>query len=146
MQLATCSCPNLTESIASTGGLAPEFNGHTAEIAVYVQQVMFNSHPPTPPIERRKDRRVAFPHILQLSFLNKTLGISEKLSVVGKSLSIRGLDFYHRYPITPRLVTIQFDFVHIPAHELLLELSWCRYIRDEWYASGGRFLKIINQS
>ena len=146
MQLAKCLRPDRPESVLSVGRLSPVIKGNLAEIAVYIQQVMVSSIPADPAIERRKDRRIAFPYLLQLSFPTKVPGMSDKLSVVGKSLSIRGLDFYHRHPITPRLAKIQFDFVQIPANELLLELSWCRYIRDDWYTSGGRFLRMIKPS
>lgn len=89
--------------------------------------------------ERRRWRRVAFPYLLRLLPLSTAeIPSGSELTVVGRHLSEHGLNFYHREPLPARKVAVWLsdDPETTP---LLLDVSWCRFIRDGWYEIGGRF-------
>jgi len=93
-------------------------------------------------VERRRERRYPFPHLVTLvpvapdgAHLN-----NETIVVVGKQLSVGGLSFYHRQPIPYRRAVVVFE---VGSHRtaLLMDLNWCRFARRGWYENGGRFLQ-----
>lgn len=64
--------------------------------------------------------------------------------VVGKHLAGLGLDFFHRDPIPHRYVVASLenganDWIHFQ-----LKITWCRFLRSNWYDSGGRFTKVLD--
>lgn len=89
--------------------------------------------------DRRRWRRVAFPYLLRLQALSgPELPCGSPITVVGRHLSEHGLNFYHREPVPARNVAVWLnDDPEITP--LLLDISWCRFIRDGWYEIGGRF-------
>jgi hypothetical protein len=94
--------------------------------------------------ERRRHKRYPFPHLLTLTPVgNDALKpIAEPMVVVGKDLSVSGLHFYHRSPLPYRRAIVSFDDLPIDIH-LLMIASWCRFLRPEWYDSGGKFTHLV---
>ena len=64
--------------------------------------------------------------------------------VVGKHISEHGLGFYHPQPLAFRRVVADIPVGRqLPSFHVLMDLSWCRFIRDGWYDGGGRFLEEV---
>jgi hypothetical protein len=97
------------------------------------------------PAERRHHARLPFPMLVRLTPVDpRTMQpIAEPITVVGKNLSEEGLGFYHQEPLPYRRAVITLEDNAGRSVSLLIDLSWCRFTRQGWYDSGGRFLEII---
>lgn len=98
-----------------------------------------------PDHERRRDKRIAFPHLLTLTPLaeHDQRTIAEPVTVVGKYLAARGLDFYHHDTFPYKRAVVSFDQGLGEGIHLVVRISWCRFLRPSWYDSGGRFTHIV---
>jgi hypothetical protein len=94
-------------------------------------------------VERRQAERHSYPVLINLTPVEPEalVPIGQQLVVVGKHLSRGGIGFFHQAPLAYRHVVAHFGAGS--DHRLLVELTWCRFIRDGWYESGGRFLHPI---
>jgi hypothetical protein len=54
------------------------------------------------------------------------------------------MGFYHAKPIAHRRVVASLERPHDGWCAFLLDLRWCRFTRQRWYESGGRFLEAVN--
>jgi hypothetical protein len=97
--------------------------------------------------ERRQQDRFPYPHLVQLTPVEdeRLTEAAPPVMAAGKHLSERGMGFYHPNPLPYRRVVATLErapgkFIH-----LLLQLSWCRFIRHGWYESGGKFLRVLPQ-
>jgi hypothetical protein len=97
-------------------------------------------------VERRRDHRYPFPYLLRLTPANAdgTAAEGETVVVVGKHVSEQGLGFYHTRPLPYRYMIVSFDTSGGRCLSFLVDLSWCRFTRQGWYESGGRFLQIVS--
>jgi hypothetical protein len=96
--------------------------------------------------ERRGEQRYPYPYLVHLAPLDAD-GITpagEPLVVVGKHLSERGLGFYHPKPLPYRRVIASLESRKGIWVGFLMDLNWCRFTRQGWYESGGRFLKPVH--
>jgi hypothetical protein len=94
--------------------------------------------------ERRKDTRYPFPYLIHLTPVGSD-GVTPEgktIVVVGKHLSERGLGFYHPQPIPHRRMIASLES-HGHWLGFLIDLKWCRFTRQGWYESGGRFLQSV---
>jgi hypothetical protein len=94
--------------------------------------------------ERRQENRYPFPYLIHLTPVADD-GISPQgtsIAVVGKHLSDRGLGFYHPKPLPYRRMIASLES---NGHwfGFLVDLRWCRFTRQGWYESGGRFLQAV---
>jgi len=98
-------------------------------------------------MERRRDQRYPFPHLIVLTPVNhRTLETQgEPVVVVGKHLSKHGLDFYHQTPLPYRWVLAALEGPDCEAASLLMELTWCRFRKHGWYDSGGKFIRRVTE-
>lgn len=98
--------------------------------------------------DRRLLQRVPYGRLLPLTPVNDdnrgTRG--EPIYVVGKHLSRQGLDFFHHEPIPQRLAVASLEIATGQHLHFLLKITWCRFLRANWYDSGGHFIKIIEWS
>ncbi len=95
--------------------------------------------------ERRRDGRYPFPYLVQLTPVAED-GVTaegETITVVGKHLSERGLGFYHPKPLPHRRMIASLATGGDRWMTFLIDLSWCRFIKQGWYESGGRFLRSV---
>jgi hypothetical protein len=95
--------------------------------------------------ERRQENRHPFPYLIHLTPVAED-GISpqgESIAVVGKHLSDRGLGFYHPKPLPYRRMIASLES---NGHwfGFLVDLRWCRFTKQGWYESGGRFLQAVH--
>ena len=96
-------------------------------------------------MERRHDVRYPFPRLLELTPVGDD-GLSpcgESIVVVGKHLSLRGLGFYHPKPLPYRRMIVSLQSGSGHAFAFLIDLNWCRFTKQGWYESGGRFLQAV---
>lgn len=95
--------------------------------------------------DRRRDQRYPFPHLLYVTPVDRSGKplIEETVVVVGKTLTERGMDFYHQKPITHRRVIVTIETQEGFTASLLMDLTWCRYTKQGWYDNGGRFLNTV---
>jgi hypothetical protein len=96
-------------------------------------------------VERRGEQRYPYPYMVQLTPVaaDGVTAVGESLVVVGKHLSERGLGFYHPRPIAYRRVIASLETSGGRRLGFLLDLNWCRFTRQGWYESGGRFLRAV---
>ncbi len=98
--------------------------------------------------ERRRDKRTAFPSLLTLTPIGDTsMAVSgEPVTVAGKYLAGRGLDFHHTFPLPFKRAIVSFDDELALDSHFVLNIAWCRFLRPGWYDSGGRFTHIVRCS
>lgn len=97
-------------------------------------------------VERRGEQRYPYPRLITLWPMEadgKTVS-GPPLTVVGKQLSERGLGFFHPQPLTNRLVIVSLEKGDGRPVSFLLDVHRCRFTRQGWYESGGRFLAAVN--
>ena len=95
-------------------------------------------------VERRSGRRYPYPYLVQLTPVGDD-GITaagESVVVVGKHLSEQGLGFYHPGPLPHRRMIALLETAGARL-ALLIDVTWCRFLKQGWYESGGRFLQTI---
>jgi hypothetical protein len=95
--------------------------------------------------ERRSDRRHPYPYLIYLTPVSKGRLIPQgkPVVVVGKHLSEHGLGFYHPQPLSFRHVIATLETAVGARIGFLMDLTWCRFTREGWYESGGRFLGLV---
>lgn len=95
--------------------------------------------------ERRNGHRAQFTELIQLTPLDEETqeAAGETHSVQGRDLSLHGASFIHQEPLPFRTVGLTFDLPSGARATIILRLTWCRFTRQGWYESGGRFLKPI---
>jgi hypothetical protein len=67
----------------------------------------------------------------------------DSIVVVGKHLSERGLGFYHPQPLPYRRMIASLEAGNGQWTGFLIDLNWCRFTRQGWYESGGKFLEAV---
>ncbi len=95
-------------------------------------------------LEKRHENRYPFPYLIHLTPVAED-GITpegKSIAVVGKHLSNRGLGFYHPKPLPYRRMIASLE---CNGHWLgfLTDIRWCRFTKQGWYESGGRFLQSV---
>ena len=96
-------------------------------------------------VERRREQRYPFPYLVYLTPVGDD-GISpdgETIVVVGKHLSECGLGFYHPQPLPYRRMIVSLQTGTGAWLGFLIDLNWCRFTKQGWYESGGRFLRSV---
>jgi hypothetical protein len=98
-----------------------------------------------PGTERRRDQRYPFPRLFVLTPVDpETLArMGPPVTAAGKHLSESGVSFYHPDPLPHRWVIASVENGEGHTLNFLVDLDWCRFTRQGWYESGGRFLKAI---
>ena len=91
--------------------------------------------------ERRADRRFAFPYVMEIR--PEEQSAAEPTLIVGRHMSYGGLDFYHQRPLPFRQGIVSVETSCRQWLRILIDVTWCRFIRQSWYLSGGRFLNVV---
>ncbi|HEY4761701.1 MAG TPA: hypothetical protein VIH42_14070 [Thermoguttaceae bacterium] len=125
--------------------LLPECDVHQEEtVCTHVWELLSTLYPKDDILERRRENRYPFPHLIHLTPVaddGKTPQ-GKSIVVVGKHLSQRGLGFYHPTPLPYRRMIAS---LQCNGHWLgfLIDLKWCRFTKQGWYESGGRFIQAV---
>ncbi len=98
--------------------------------------------------ERRKDFRYPYPHLLYLTPIDASgQPLNDQTTVVvGKNITERGIDFFHRDPLPYRRVILTLESDDGTRASLVTDLLWTRFTRQGWYDNGGRFLHVLGQN
>lgn len=96
-------------------------------------------------VERRGEQRYPYPFLVRLTPVagDGVTPQGEGVVVVGKHLSERGLGLYHPQPLAHRRMIATLETAPGRPVALLIDLTWCRFTRQGWYESGGRFLRSV---
>jgi len=107
--------------------------------------LLANFQPRGARLERRSDQRYPFPYLIQLTPAGPdgTPAEGETIAVVGKHISERGLGFYHTKPLPYRRMIVSLETGSGSRLSFLIDLTWCRFTKQGWYESGGRFLQAV---
>jgi len=149
--------PNIDHEIAGTTSHAGQTVGfesaglepRVGDVQGILQRVLWNLQTSRKHVERRRAQRHAYPYPLRIWPANacnvskdgtiETRG--EGTTVMGKHLSVGGLDFYTQKPVTDRKVMVGLDGDGGPMIQILVELTWCRFGGHGMYINGGRFIR-----
>ncbi len=115
------------------------------EVRTQVWALLTTLYPKKEMAERRQDTRYPFPYLVHLTPVGDD-GVTpegEPIVVVGKHLSERGLGFYHPKPLAHRRMIASLQAVGGRWIGFLIDLNWCRFTKQGWYESGGRFLEPV---
>lgn len=95
-------------------------------------------------VERRSIRRLPYPKLITLQPVDENLSMTgNAIVVVGRNLSISGLDFFHNDPWPEKWHFATLDVGPDRIITLLLNVTWCRFIKAGWYDGGGQFIQIV---
>lgn len=130
------------EMYAPTAGNLPVEN-----LRGFIRGLLAQLYPDGKILDRRRDRRFPFAHLLRLTPVaaDGRHVTGAPLVVVGHHLSERGLGFFHPHPIAARYVVATLCAPGGQELDALLDLSWCRFTKEGWYESGGRFLRVLDR-
>lgn len=97
-------------------------------------------------VERRSDQRYPFPYLLYLTPVDAegAPALSDTVVVVGKHISEHGIGFYHTRPLPHRRIFVSFEVGDGSSMSFLTNLTWCRFTKQGWYESGGRFVRAVS--
>lgn len=139
-------------SLLTSDATLPELNHPVApaapppedEIRTNVWSILTSLYPRGRVIERRRDMRYPYPHLVVLTPVDESgqHQLGDTVVVAGRQLSERGLGFFHPTPLPFRHVIACLELDCGRQASFLLDLNWCRFTRRGWYESGGRFLKV----
>jgi hypothetical protein len=143
VELGTESIATATREINRPTG--PSVLSIDPNVCARVHELLLMMYPPGPPLERRTDRRYPYPQLIRLTPVDESgKPIPGKtIAVAGKTLSERGVGFYHPQPLPHRRMIASFYAGDDRWLGLLVDLSWCRFTGLGWYESGGRFLQAV---
>jgi len=115
------------------------------EVRARVLGLLATLYPAHDRVERRRENRWPFPYLVHLTPVDDggTTPSGETVVVVGKHLSQRGLGFYHPRPLPYRRMIASIAGADGNWIGFLIDLNWCRFTREGWYESGGRFLQTV---
>jgi hypothetical protein len=107
----------------------------------HVHEILAANLNSAPQHDRRADRRVAFPYIMDIRPADQPA--AQATAIVGRHISYLGLDFYHQQTLPFRRWIVSLETPSKQPLQILIDVNWCRFIRQNWYLSGGRFLKVL---
>jgi len=119
--------------------------GGVDEVRTQVWALLAMLYPQQQIAERRGENRYPFPYLVHLTPVAEDgrTPCGETVVVVGKHLSERGLGFYHPKPLPHRRMIASLETPEGQRIGFLIDLNWCRFTRQGWYESGGRFLESV---
>ena len=123
--------------------LGDHCNAAEDELKMQVWGLLTTLYPRNDLVERRRDSRYPFPVLVHLTPVCED-GITpegDSVVVVGKHLSEHGLGFFHQQPLPYRRMIASLESSRGRWVAFLIDLTWCRFTKDGWYESGGRFLQ-----
>jgi hypothetical protein len=137
--------PTLSQFTSPRADLPADKSADDDEIRAQVWGLLSTLYPKITLVERRCETRYPFPFLIYLTPADDADAPGgESIVVVGKHVSERGLGFYHPKPLPHRRVIASLERPHDGWYAFLLDLRWCRFTRQGWYESGGRFLEAVS--
>ena len=123
----------------SYGAAAPV----AATVHDFVKLALLNGLPDRMGSERRRTKRHPFPNPVYLTPLtaDEKPILDDTVAVIGRHLSLLGLDFFHRDPIPYRRAICSLPYGPESWVGLVMNLTWCRFNGSGWYDGGGHFVR-----
>lgn len=90
--------------------------------------------------EQRRERRIPYLDVVTISPAGQP---GEKLSAFARDLSPGGIGLVHRMPIALEEAVVTLKLPRGRTAAMVTQIVWCREFADGWYASGGRFLDVL---
>ena len=127
------------------GLLSESTNPPDDEVRAQVWGLLTTLYPQADHLERRREHRYPFPYLVHLTPVadDGQTPQGKSVVVVGKHLSERELGFYHPKPLPYRRMIASLEASNGHRFAFLIDLTWCRFTRQHWYESGGRFLQAV---
>ncbi len=115
------------------------------DVHAQVWDILGGLYPSGNVTERRTEGRYPYPYLIHLTPVgeDEQTPQGESIVAVGKHLSNRGLGFYHPRPLPYRRMIVSLEASDGGIHGFLIDLAWCRFTKQGWYESGGRFLEAV---
>jgi hypothetical protein len=115
------------------------------EVEILVDGFVASWHPRFASIQSGRWHRIPFDKPLIISPLDDSSELCSGFSfaVQGQDISLVGVSFTHREPLTSRKVAVTFPFEDGESAAVVTLLRWCRFKREGLYQSGGRFLRSV---
>ena len=116
------------------------------EIRTEVRCLIGRIYPGGDFIDRRSERRYPYPYLVRLIPVDSdgTVLQDEAVVAVGKHLSDRGIGLYHPKPLPYRQMIVVLEASDGEGTAFVVDLGWCRFTRQGWYESGGKFLDVLS--
>ena len=113
-------------------------------VRAQVWSLLAGMDPQAQRLERRSGARYPYPYLVRLTPVRPRdeVPAGDPVVVVGRYLSERGFSFYHPKPLPFRRVVATLETASGTRLGFLLDVTWCRFTRQGWYESGGRFLGV----
>lgn len=134
----------VAESTSHAAGVATGTSETT--VRENARRLLSRLFPERKQVERRKEQRYAYPHLIVLTPLSSDdqTPTDETVVVAGKHLSESGLGFFHPAPLPYRRVIASLETPEGGWTAFVMDLSWCRFSRYGWYESGGKFIQMVD--
>jgi hypothetical protein len=118
------------------------------ETSAQVRGLLAGMFPPGTLVERRREQRFPFPRLIQLTPVSADCArrLGPSVTAAGKQLSESGLSFFHPEPLAFRWVVASFEKGNGRWIGFLLDVDWCRFTRQGWYESGGKFIRAVAEN
>lgn len=96
--------------------------------------------------ERRNSERIHYPFPVFLTPYDRegSLMTDDSFGVIGRQLSQKGFDFFHREPIADKFVVASFEYSPDRWLGMHLKLNWCRFGRHGYFENGGEFVSVVD--
>ena len=97
-------------------------------------------------LERRSDSRLPFQRPVEIVVLDDDgtgMGANkEPIMAYTRNISSTGVGLLHDQAIQSNRVLLNFELLGGEIVGLVASLTWCRYLGDFWYCSGGRLIGV----
>ena len=117
------------------------------EVRRLARSLLQGMYPGEMAIDYRSERRLPFPCLVQILPVEDD-GVTpagESFVAAGKSLSERGLGFFHPAPLAQRYAVVTVERTPGAQAKFLVNLDRCRFTPQGWYESGGRFVRVVSE-
>lgn len=100
---------------------------------------------PEVPTERRRYDRSPVPYLFQLTPLDADGQplLGQRMTVVGRDISPRGMSFFHEQPLLFRRAVVSLNHPEVPPFTVEVDIRWCRFAKVGWYESGARLIRYV---
>ncbi|HEX3655095.1 MAG TPA: PilZ domain-containing protein [Pirellulales bacterium] len=90
--------------------------------------------------EQRRERRIPYLDAVTIS----PVGVpAEKLSAFARDLAPGGIGLVHMMPLEEGEIVVTIRLPRGRTADVLTHIVWCREFADGWFASGGRFVDVL---
>ena len=115
------------------------------EAGAQVRRLLAGMYPPGTTYERRREQRFPYARLCVLTPVDPEgrQRVGPTITAAGKHLSESGLSFFHPDPLPYRYVIASLERGDGNWLGFLTDLDWCRFTRQGWYESGGRFIRAV---